>query len=83
MKSGISKTSLILTGDLRGVKYIQDTIRELPKKTFNFCCTIDGSNRQEADLTMRPQKAIPKQNNQWELEQQRRLEAEREAARRA
>jgi hypothetical protein len=35
---------MILTGDLRGVAYIKDTIKELPSNTFNFCCTIDGSN---------------------------------------
>ena len=54
MNTGLSKTSLILTGDLLGVRYIKDTIRDLPENTFNFCCTIDGSSRKEADLTMRP-----------------------------
>lgn len=23
----------------------------MPNKTFNFCCTIDGSERKEADLS--------------------------------
>lgn len=89
MKTGLSKTSLILTGDLRGVKYIQDTIKEMPTNAFNFCCTIDGSNRYEADLSMRPKQSIRVVDNRAIIEQQRieaerlRLEAEREAAREA
>ena len=46
-------TSLILTGDLQGMKYIKKTVSELPTSTFNFCCTIDAfEQKKEADLTL-------------------------------
>ena len=44
-------TSLVLTGDLRGISYLKKSIKELPEQTFNFCCTIDGSSKQDVDLS--------------------------------
>ena len=46
-----SWTSLVLTGDLRGLGYIKTAVKEIPDNAFNFCCTIDGSSRKEADLS--------------------------------
>jgi len=48
----------VLTGDLRGLGHMKRTLKEIPENTFNFCCTIDGSSRKEADLSgaMRPWK---------------------------
>lgn len=43
--------SLILTGDHQGLNYIEKTIKEAPQNAFNFCCTIDGSSKAEANLT--------------------------------
>lgn len=37
-----SYASLILTGDLRGLEYLKKSFTELPKETFNFCCTVEG-----------------------------------------
>jgi hypothetical protein len=55
-------SSLLLTGDLRGLKYIKDTIKSVPENTFNFCCTIDGTSKAETNMMqMKPlkKKVIP------------------------
>lgn len=63
MMKGSNWTSLMLMGDVRGLSYVGQTIREAPDRTFNFCCTIDGRAQKEANLSgaMRPQKM----NNQY------------------
>ena len=41
----------MLTGDLHGVKYIKDTTKKFPSFAFNFCCTVNGTDRNnEANL---------------------------------
>ena len=44
-------TSLVVTGDLRGLAYIKKSVKEIPGKTFGFCCTMDNSSRKEVDLS--------------------------------
>lgn len=46
--------SLLLTGDHKGLDYIKTTVKEAPSNAFNFCCTIDGSTKMEANLAARP-----------------------------
>ena len=44
-------TSLVVTGDLRGLAYIKKSVKELPGNTFGFCCTMDNSSWKEVDLS--------------------------------
>ena len=69
-----SLTSLVLTGDLWGIPYIKETANDVPKKTFNFCCTVDGTNDRDTNLmAQRPQRRddYEQQRQQRLLEQQR------------
>jgi len=31
-------SSVLMTGDAGGLNYIDDTLTETPRTTFNFCC---------------------------------------------
>ena len=69
-----SMASLLLTGDLRGIQYIKKTITELPRNTFNFCCTIDGTANKEADLSsanLRPIKMSQEEQRAIAMERER------------
>ena len=44
-------TSLLLTGDLKTLSYMEKKITGIPDSAFNFCCTIDGRNQAEANLS--------------------------------
>ena len=69
--------SLLLTGDLRGLSYLKKSITELPENTFSFCCTIDGSVKQEADLSNNIRPIKPNKDIDGE-ERLRRLREEQE-----
>ena len=57
-----SYTSLMLTGDVAGIRYIKKTVQEIPQNTFNFCCTIDGTQNYERDMSrMKPEKNYDKE----------------------
>lgn len=45
-----SLTSLVLTGDLWGIPLIKESAVDIPKKSFSFCCTVDGSNDRDTDI---------------------------------
>ena len=54
-----SYTSVMLTGDVSGVKYIKKTFQEMPSNTFNFFCTMDSTQNYERDMSVKkPEKNV-------------------------
>ena len=46
-----SYASLLLTGDLRGLRYLKERVtRGIPKDMFRFCCTVEGCTKYETDI---------------------------------
>lgn len=56
MDKRVSYTSLILTGDTKGIEYIKET----PKSFFSMCCTRDASTR-NSEVNFQRHKPIRKQ----------------------
>jgi hypothetical protein len=68
--------SQVLTGDLRGLKYLERSFTEMPKNMFNFCCTVEGGIDMEKEFNMyKPQRMekVKRRNSGEYKEEQARL----------
>ena len=50
--------SQLLTGDLKGLDYSKTKVENVPKATYNFCCTIDA-NEMKKEVSLVPKDRVP------------------------
>lgn len=44
------RRSVIFTGDAGALEFIDETLKEIPRSTFNFCCSYSYIDKSESNL---------------------------------
>jgi len=52
------RNSVLFTGDAGALEFIDETLNEIPRSTFNFCCTCSYIDKQESNLAPLKKKTI-------------------------